>query len=346
MPRTPPPSPPPIRSGLTLPGSTLPNSCFVARNESVGVQLLEACSSSWENPPGSWETSLGVSLASSFSGDAACCPPGCKVPGLPLFFSKQCGGLFLPGSTFCTYNGSRLNARWIREGRRNNESWLKVNLFSNNFLDWATQILPPHVSIFPHLIIRTATWKYKTGEFIPPRLDQTHFTGVILLMGKVAFPIAMSLGGLAWQPQFKMKLWPSLPEGNVWSSSTRSLMSNSISTPPRKSYICVCVSVFPPRSREQPSCEPCASMLSAASYPTQHHHYILIGQRGRGELHPQSAYNSQNRPESYSLKGIGQTWPLRRAVACRTSFLKGAFFLELSQTWKTPQPFKDWLSFL
>lgn len=106
-------------------------------------------------------------------------------------------------------------------------------------------------------------------------------------------------------------------------------MSNSISTPPRKSYICVCVSVFPPRSREQPSCEPCASMLSAASYPTQHHHYILIGQRGRGELHPQSAYNSQNRPESYSLKGIGQTWLLRRAVACRTSFLKGAFFFRI-----------------
>lgn len=89
----------------------------------------------------------------------------------------------------------------------------------------------------------------------------------------------------------------------------------------------MCVCVLSPRSREQPSCQSRPSLLSAAGHPTQYHHHFLCRERGGGKLHPQSAYHSQNRPESHPLKSAGGS-DLASKKSCRISCVlsfKGIF---------------------
>ena len=57
------------------------------------------------------------------------------------------------------------------DGRRSRDSWLKVSVSSNSFLDGTTQILPPHLSILPHLLdggrLEKTRWAFTRQDSSP-----------------------------------------------------------------------------------------------------------------------------------------------------------------------------------
>lgn len=107
----------------------MPNSSFVARKKLVcGGPITSGLVDLAENSAG-WEAALGESLLVSQEMPPVAHQSG-KFLGCSSLPTGKVGPLS-PVSTFC----SILKAGCIRDGGRKNDSWLKVNLFSNNFLD-------------------------------------------------------------------------------------------------------------------------------------------------------------------------------------------------------------------